>query len=364
MAAPTLSMTMIARDEEATIGRVLFQANTFCDQLVVVDTGSTDRTVSIAEAAGARVLSFPWVDDFAAARNHALDAATSDWVIWLDADDVVTREMQGAFSDLKESVLSEELDAVYAQYRYHFDDTGACTFAFPRERLVRRTEGARWVGVVHEVLDIPGSNILHRDDLYIEHRPAPTKRETKAGRNLRILQKAVDSGDRTKRTRFYFARELKDNGRYDEAYAAFGDYLTDPESTWEQHSALLGMAECALALDRPEDARTRLYEALTLDPRRGEPFLVLGFLHFKKEEYAEALPWYAAATALVRPGDGFTQPADYSWRPWDYLSVCLINTGRYAEGVKAAMRAIELGAPDLERLRKNAQWALDQLAPA
>ncbi|MDP9182773.1 MAG: glycosyltransferase family 2 protein, partial [Actinomycetota bacterium] len=144
MAPPTLSMTMIARDEEATIGRVLFQAKQFCDELIVVDTGSTDRTVSIAEAAGARVLHFPWVDDFSAARNHALEAATTDWVIWLDADDVVTREMQGAFSDLKSSALSEGLDGVYVQYRYHFDENGACTFAFPRERFVRRTEGARW----------------------------------------------------------------------------------------------------------------------------------------------------------------------------------------------------------------------------
>ena len=178
MTAPRLSLTMIVRDEEATIGRVLFQTAGFCDEQIVVDTGSSDRTRSIAEAAGAKVLDFPWIDDFAAARNHALDAATGDWVLWLDADDVITSEVKQAMQEVKQDVLGRHLDAVYAPYRYHFDDEGRCTLAFPRERLVRRTEGLRWVGAVHEVLHVPGPALITRDDLYIEHRPVQTKQAT------------------------------------------------------------------------------------------------------------------------------------------------------------------------------------------
>lgn len=64
-----LSLTMIVRDEESTLGRVLGQAATFCDEMVIVDTGSQDHTPEVAREAGARVLDFLWIDDFAAARN-------------------------------------------------------------------------------------------------------------------------------------------------------------------------------------------------------------------------------------------------------------------------------------------------------
>jgi len=86
---PRVSLTMIVRDEEANLPACLGSARGLFDEVVVVDTGSTDRTAEVARAFGARVLDFPWVDDFAAARNAALDGAAGDYAFWLDADDVV-----------------------------------------------------------------------------------------------------------------------------------------------------------------------------------------------------------------------------------------------------------------------------------
>ena len=353
---------MIVRNEAETLGRVLQAASQFCDELVIADTGSTDGTQDIALSYGARVLDFPWIDDFAAARNHALEAATSDWVLWLDADDVLTDEVVAAFRALKQSGLDSDLDAIYTPYRYHFNDAGACTMEFNRERLVRLVDGVRWVGRVHEVIHLPGTRLGQRDDLYVEHRPLATKKAGKVDRNLLILDAAVAEGDRSPRTLLYYARELCDHNRYADAIRAFSDFVPVAESTWEHHNALVRMAECAIALGDLEQARARLLDALTVDSTRSEPFLLIGGMHFDKGEWSRALPWYAAAAALPRPRDGFTQPADYSWRPWDYLSVCLINTGRFTEGVDAVMKALELGAPDTERLRKNASWALDQIS--
>ena len=85
----TLSLCMIARDAEKSLGAALASARPFMDEIIVVDTGSRDATKQIAEKHGARVFDFPWCDSFAAARNYSLDQATGDWIFWMDADDVL-----------------------------------------------------------------------------------------------------------------------------------------------------------------------------------------------------------------------------------------------------------------------------------
>ena len=80
---------MIVRDEEKNLPHCLESVRGMFDEIVVVDTGSTDRTKEIARAFGAKVFDFAWVDNFAAARNEALSHATGDYAFWLDADDVV-----------------------------------------------------------------------------------------------------------------------------------------------------------------------------------------------------------------------------------------------------------------------------------
>ena len=90
-----MSLTMIVKDEENNLSNCLASVSGVFDEIVIVDTGSTDRTVEIARSFGARVFHFPWVDDFAAARNEALSHATGDYAFWLDADDVVEPDELG-----------------------------------------------------------------------------------------------------------------------------------------------------------------------------------------------------------------------------------------------------------------------------
>src|SRR3982750_4635941 len=84
-----VSLTMIVRNEEKNLPRCLESVRGLFDEIVVVDTGSRDRTKEIAAGFGARVSEFAWIDDFAAARNAALGQASSDYAFWLDADDVI-----------------------------------------------------------------------------------------------------------------------------------------------------------------------------------------------------------------------------------------------------------------------------------
>src|SRR5262245_19565508 len=88
-AAPTISLCMIVRDAEPSLGEALASARPFVDEIIVVDTGSVDRTRNIAQQHGARLFDFAWRDDFSAARNYSLQQATGDWIFWMDADDIL-----------------------------------------------------------------------------------------------------------------------------------------------------------------------------------------------------------------------------------------------------------------------------------
>ena len=92
----SISQCMIVKNEEKNIRRALSWAKEIVQEQVVVDTGSTDRTVEIAESMGAKIFYFEWCDDFSAAKNYAIEQAAGDWIAFLDADEYFTRKMQGS----------------------------------------------------------------------------------------------------------------------------------------------------------------------------------------------------------------------------------------------------------------------------
>ncbi|MBL9077182.1 MAG: glycosyltransferase [Planctomycetes bacterium] len=143
--APRISLCMIARNEERFLGECLRRARPAVDEIVIVDTGSTDRTVAIAESFGARVLHEPWQDDFAAPRNTALRAATGDWILVLDADEFL---LDGGCERIRELVESK----VASGYHLHFTNLygHGKTLGVMMVRLFRNLPGIAYEGVIHE----------------------------------------------------------------------------------------------------------------------------------------------------------------------------------------------------------------------
>ena len=186
---PTISLCMIVKNEETYIARCLDSVAALVDEIIIVDTGSTDRTLDIVSGYTSKVYSYPWKDDFSAARNESFSKATMDYCMWMDADDVIEESQRDPFLQLKQS-LSPDTDIVMMKYHTSFDEAGKPSFSYFRERWIRNDPRYRWIGAVHEV--IPPNGSLVYSDIAVCHK------KTGAGdpdRNLRIYKKIIADGE-------------------------------------------------------------------------------------------------------------------------------------------------------------------------
>ncbi len=211
---PSLSVCMIVKDEAHQLAGALENFSSFADEIIVVDTGSSDNTKEIASRYTDRVFDFPWCDDFSAARNCSLDKATGDYVLWMDADDRVEPEMAERIVGLKAA-----FDGRNAFY-FILEDLGADgpTCSFFQLRCVPRRNNVRFFGRIHEQLSLDGL-LPHTVDVVIRHHGYLHRdiHRGKIERNLALLKKERDDGRDDAFIHYYLALSSESLGRLDEA---------------------------------------------------------------------------------------------------------------------------------------------------
>ena len=133
----SLSLCMIVKNEEKVLKRCLDSVKNIVDEIIIVDTGSTDKTKDIAKKFTKNIYDFKWIDDFAAARNYSFSKATKEYIMWLDADDVILKKDREKLLKLKEN-LDRSTDMVLLKYNTGFDENGNVNFSYYRERILKR----------------------------------------------------------------------------------------------------------------------------------------------------------------------------------------------------------------------------------
>jgi tetratricopeptide (TPR) repeat protein len=170
----TLSVCLITRNEEQNLPRVLDSVAGLADEVVVGETGSTDRTAAVAAQLGARVCPVPWADDFSAARNFALDQATGDWVLWLNPD-----EELAAFSHphVRDAVVRADAFAYTAVVQHLQNAEQTAIFTEPGQlRLFRRRPEMRFVGRLHPAFQTPLAELARRENRLVLPSPILLRR--------------------------------------------------------------------------------------------------------------------------------------------------------------------------------------------
>lgn len=321
----TISLCMIVKNEEDILGRCLDSVKNVVDEINILDTGSTDRTIEIAKQYTDRVQTFEWIDDFSAARNTSFDMATKDYILWLDADDILLPEDAKKLKKLKKT-LPPTVNAVMMKYNIGFDQKGVVTFSFYRERLVRREAGFRWKEPVHEHIEIGGHVI--NTDIAITHKKQHT---AQSDRNLRIYQNVLkNKGSLSPRGTYYYARELYDHGQYEDAVKQFETFLQGGQGWVEDNiNACIQLADCYERLQQPELRLRMLLRSFEYDTPRAKVCCKLGYYFKEKQEYQRALFWFELASARQTPNDNWSfVERDYEgYIPCIEASVCYWKLG-------------------------------------
>ena len=319
----TISLCMIVKNEEDVLGRCLESAKGIVDEIIIVDTGSKDRTKEIAQKYTDCIYDFAWIDDFSAARNFSFQKATKEYIMWLDADDVIEEADREQLFTLKKTT-QPDTDIIMLPYHTAFDEWGNVTMSYFRERIIRRGANFSWGEPIHEVI-VPSGKIVYGE-------PAITHRKEKGnepGRNLAIYRKRIATGSTlSPRGQYYFGRELYYNNLFEEAVPVFTAFLEEGKG-WVEDSiaACKLLSACYIALRQMQKGEQVLYQSFCYDLPRGEVLCEIGKVYVDGGQYERAIYWLEQALTAKQGQQGFVYHDYYGYYPHIWLCVCYDKIG-------------------------------------
>lgn len=261
-----ISFAIIAKNEEEIIAHCL-ESIKGADEIVVVDTGSTDRTIEIAKQFTDNIFHFEWCDDFAAARNFAISKCTGDWVQSIDCDHWMMNTIEEVRAEAERAEAEGHRSAFVGSMHKgeKFSHWGTTLF---------KREGSFWTGKVHE---------------YLTPRPTTYSKLNKGigysgnhfkdpDRNLRILLSYEDKGPRQM---FYLGREYYERREYEKAIEWLEQYLKLGTWSAEIAEAQITIARCYWNLQEGDKARDMCLKSIRTNPDFKEALLFMSVMHYE-----------------------------------------------------------------------------------
>lgn len=295
-----ISAVTIVKNEEQNIGRWLQSVKHYADEIIVVDTGSTDNTVALAEAAGARVAYFPWINDFAAAKNFALEQTTGQWIAFFDADEYYSDEDAKKVRPLLERINPRLRTVGVMQKllnidRDRHDRLISVTYQL---RIFRRLPDVKYRGRVHEGLvgiKEKNRNLFMDEELRILHTGYSSSiNRQKTARNLEILLAEIPRRGHRPGDNLYLSDCYYGLGDYEKAIEYAKKHIASGEMiAGDETSTHTNLITSRYMLEQPtsallEDAR----EAIRRFPGTAVFQFLVGVSYFREKDYLAAAAWF------------------------------------------------------------------------
>lgn len=325
----TISVCMIVKNEEKNIEDCLKSVKRIADEIVIVDTGSTDNTKGIVAQYTDKIYDFEWCDDFSAARNFSISKATKDFILWIDADDLLENPPM-IIKELKEDRDAYNFNIIY----------GNNTFC--HVRLFRNYRGVKFRGMVHEVPDLGSLSLKEKTNLNIIHKTVKHSTEDRTERNYRILKKDVAAHPNSSRARFYLANTLREMGRLDEALMEYRTYFkiaSWKDEIWMAHKYV---AQIHMKKKNYRQAIKTLLTMIEIGDWWAESYYYLGECYFHLGNLQKCINWMSMAAATPMPDSTlFKETRVYQDLPYRYLATCYETLKDYPKALKYTKKALE-----------------------
>ena len=288
----TISLCMIVKNEEKNLERCLASYAPLMDEIIVVDTGSTDKTKEIAAKFTDKIYDFTWINDFSAARNFSFEKASCDYIFSADADEVLDEENRQQFALLKQ-VLDEEIEIVQMYYGNQLQNGTIYNYDCElRPKLFKRLRKFTWIEPIHEtVRTLP---VVFDSDIVITHMPD----EIHTKRDLAAFERMVsDKMNISSRLHNIYAKELYVSGDetdFEKAIPFFLESVKDDNRTEDEKlEAVCVLAKAYRILKK--DAKFVKYALLSEIGLCSELCYEIGQYFYGNEEYEDALHWFNMA---------------------------------------------------------------------
>jgi len=352
----SISLVAIVKNEEKILAKMIENVKPIVDEIIIVDTGSTDDTRNIIEHYG--TLYEMEFTNFVDTKNYAISLATSDYILIMDADETISSGLER----LKQAAE----DGVVAMNALIIETNGTVvTNEYYRPRLWKRCDEWKFVGPgVHEIPGGPGEQSFD-PEIKVHHDHSHRGEMDMTARfnmYVDILENHLKDNPTDPRALFYLGRTHSDLNNRLQAIEAFGLYLdrrTDFKD--ERWQATIDIAINYLALGEYDLAIKWANKAIEVDCRRAESLNLLGSIAFKLENWEEAIGYYKQTLALEIPEDVvlFFNRRAYKEIPLDMLSLIYSYTKEYRKGLEATKKLIEFNnTPDI-RILENLNWYLN-----
>ena len=286
----TVSLCMIVKNEEQILQRCLDSLAGLMDEIIIVDTGSTDATKEIAARYTDQVYDFVWVNDFSAARNFAFSKAKMEYIYSADADEVLDEKNRAAFAQLKQTLLPE-IEVVQMYYANQLSH--GTIYNYDRElrpKLFKRNRTFQWQGAIHEQVGI--TPVIYDSEIEICHMPQTNHKD----RDLAAFARLAAAGESLdKRLHNIYAKELFISGEDKDFLAARAFFqascMDSVRGDEELKEAACVAARAARIAGDIEDFFKYAMKVIASDGC-AEICCELGEFYRQKKDYDEAVVWY------------------------------------------------------------------------
>lgn len=286
----TVSLCMIVKNEERVLRRCLDSISDLMDEIIIVDTGSDDRTKEIAAEYTDKIYDFKWTGDFSEARNFSFSKAECDYIYTADADEVINRENREKFRILKETLVPEiEIVQMYYGNQLSY----GTVYNYDRElrpKLFKRLRTFQWIEPVHETVRL--LPVVFDSEIEITHLPE----ESHTGRDIKIFTGMIERGEELScRLMNMYARELLISGKKEELKKA-EEYFTGIADGEETPPEQMKEAVCVVVkAARLRGDFLKMYRYAMKDVASegvSEVCFELGEYYLERKEFKEAAIWY------------------------------------------------------------------------